>query len=192
MRSADPDPGDFLIAADDALIAAQNAVTAAQSFGIGSCYIGDIMENYEIQRGILALPEYVVPAALVVFGYPTKQQKQRAKPERTDLRYIVHENTYHRLNEEELRSALGKQEHARSYDAWIRAFFARKYDSGFAREINRSAAVFRLRTLLWPERKILFRGFLRLTLFSGTLPSNGHSYCSGMLQVLRLRWFRHI
>ena len=100
------------------------------------------MENYEIQREILALPEYVVPAALVVFGYPTEQQKQRTKPERADLRYIVHENTYHRLNEEELRSALGKQEHARSYDAWIRAFFARKYDSGFAREMNRSAAAF--------------------------------------------------
>ena len=40
----DPEVGDLLLAVDDALIAAQNAVTAAQSLGIGSCYIGDIME----------------------------------------------------------------------------------------------------------------------------------------------------
>ena len=41
----DPGVGDLLLAVSDALIAAQNAVVAAQSLGIGSCYIGDIMEN---------------------------------------------------------------------------------------------------------------------------------------------------
>ena len=40
-----PASGDLLLAVDDALIAAQNAVTAAWSLGIGSCYIGDIMEQ---------------------------------------------------------------------------------------------------------------------------------------------------
>lgn len=40
-----PGVGDLLLAVSDAVIAAQNAVTAAQSMGIGSCYIGDIMEN---------------------------------------------------------------------------------------------------------------------------------------------------
>ena len=64
-----PGPGDLLLAVDDALIAAQNAVVAAESLGIGSCYIGDIMENIETQREILDLPEYVFPAALLVFGY---------------------------------------------------------------------------------------------------------------------------
>ena len=39
-----PGEGDLMIAVCDAVIAAQNAVVAAQSFGIGSCYIGDIME----------------------------------------------------------------------------------------------------------------------------------------------------
>ena len=42
--------GDLLLAVDDALIAAQNAVTAAWSLGIGSCYIGDIMENRKSKR----------------------------------------------------------------------------------------------------------------------------------------------
>ena len=45
-----PGPGDLLLAMADACIAAQNAVTAAQSLGIGSCYIGDILENCEQHR----------------------------------------------------------------------------------------------------------------------------------------------
>jgi len=52
-----PGAGDLLLAVSDALIAAQNAVVAAESYGIGSCYIGDIMENMESQREILNLPE---------------------------------------------------------------------------------------------------------------------------------------
>ena len=51
----EPGPGDLLLAVDDAVIAAQNAVVAAESYGIGSCYIGDIMENIETQREILGL-----------------------------------------------------------------------------------------------------------------------------------------
>ena len=75
-----PDAGDLLLAVSDANIAAQNAVMAAEALGIGSCYIGDIMENAETQRKILDLPRYVFPAAMVVFGYPTEQQKTREKP----------------------------------------------------------------------------------------------------------------
>ena len=40
-----PGVGDLALAMSDAIIAAQNAVVAAESMGIGSCYIGDIMEN---------------------------------------------------------------------------------------------------------------------------------------------------
>ncbi len=126
---------------DDALIAAQNAVTAAESMGIGSCYIGDIMENAELHRELLGLPEYVFPAALLVFGYPTAQQRERPKPERADLRYIVCENRYHRLDETELRSALGKGRTGAEYDEWIKAFCRRKYDSAFSREMTRSVRV---------------------------------------------------
>lgn len=74
-----PGAGDLLLAVSDALIAAQNAVVAAESYGIGSCYIGDIMENMETQREILNLPEYVFPVGMLVFGYPTKQQQERKK-----------------------------------------------------------------------------------------------------------------
>lgn len=137
-----PGAGDLLLAVDDALIAAQNAVVAAESYGIGSCYIGDVMENMEIQRELLDLPEYVFPAALLVFGYPTEQQKNRPKPKRADLKYIVHENTYHRLNEEELKGMLVKNCTPDTYDSWIRAFCNRKYNSDFAREMTRSVEAY--------------------------------------------------
>lgn len=134
----EPGAGDLLLAVDDAMIAAQNAVTAAESYGIGSCYIGDIMENIETQREILALPEYVFPAALLVFGYPTEQQKGRKKPERVPMEYIVQENIYHPHTPEELRGMFGNKSGAKSYEDWMQAFCERKYNSGFSREMTRS------------------------------------------------------
>ena len=50
-----PGVGDLMLAITDTAIAAQNAVVAAESLGIGSCYIGDIMENCEEQRRLLQL-----------------------------------------------------------------------------------------------------------------------------------------
>ena len=45
-----PAEGDLLLANADALIAAQNVVMAAESLGLGSCYIGDVTENFEIHK----------------------------------------------------------------------------------------------------------------------------------------------
>ena len=101
-----PGPGDLWLALSDANIAAQNAVTAAWSLGIGSCYIGDILEQVETHRTLLRLPEYVVPAALLVFGYPTQQQQEREKPRRRALEHIVHENAYRRMEPAELEAML--------------------------------------------------------------------------------------
>ena len=137
-----PGPGDLMLAIDDALIAAQNAVVAAQSYGIGSCYIGDIMENAETQRKILGLPEYVFPAAMLVFGYPTQQQLEREKPKRVDLKYIVRENSYQRMDADELRQMLLKNCTPQTYNTWIRLFCNRKYNSDFSREMQRSVRVF--------------------------------------------------
>ena len=136
----DPGKGDLVLAIDDALIAAQNAVTAAESLGIGSCYIGDIMENIETQREILGLPEYVFPAAMLVFGYPTQQQMNRNKPQRADLKYIVQENRYHRHSSDELQQMLSSKSGERPYEEWIKAFCERKYNSGFSREMTRSVS----------------------------------------------------
>lgn len=133
-----PGAGDLLLAVTDASIAAQNAVTAAESLGIGSCYIGDILEQYETHREILCLPEYVVPCAMLVFGYPAGQQKIREKPARCALRHIVHENAYRTMDGAQLREMFTSRAGSGTYDAYMKAFCARKYDSDFAREMTRS------------------------------------------------------
>ncbi|MBQ2978030.1 MAG: nitroreductase family protein [Clostridia bacterium] len=133
-----PGAGDLLLAVSDALIAAQNAVVAAESYGIGSCYIGDIMENMEIQREILNLPEYVFPVGMLVFGYPTKQQQERKKPVRAKMEYIVHTDGYRRLGKDEIRQMLLKNCTEETYDSWLQAFCSRKYNSDFSREMTRS------------------------------------------------------
>lgn len=137
-----PGAGDLMLAVSDTNIAAQNAVVAAHSLGIGSCYIGDIMENAEIQKKLLNLPEYVFPAAMLVFGYPTEQQLSREKPKRTDMKHIVHENGYRDMTADELREMLYYKRGERSYVDWIKAFCNRKYNSDFSREMTRSVEVF--------------------------------------------------
>ena len=133
-----PSAGDLLLAVSDTNIAAQNAVTAAESLGIGSCYIGDIMENCEIHREMLGLPEYVFPAAMLVFGYPTKQQTERQKPKRADMKHIVHENGYRKMDSNELEELFTPKAVEKPYKDWMKAFCDRKYNSDFSREMSRS------------------------------------------------------
>ena len=133
-----PGEGDLLLAVSDANIAAQNAVVAAHALGIGSCYIGDIMENIEIHREMLHLPQYVFPCAMLVMGYPTPQQLERTKPRRAPLECIVQENVYRDLEGDELRDALYKGDDPADYERWLHAFCERKYNSSFAREMTRS------------------------------------------------------
>lgn len=135
-----PGVGDLLLAASDTNIAAQNAVTAAWSLGIGSCYIGDIMERCEEHRQLLQLPDYVFPAAMLVFGYPTDHQLMREKPRRCDLKHIVHENAYRRMEGQELREMLTHETAARGFEDWSHAFCERKYNADFSREMGRSVA----------------------------------------------------
>lgn len=137
-----PGTGDFLLAVCDAVIAAQNAVTAAQSLGIGSCYVGDVMENYETQRELLKLPDYVFPAAMLIFGYPTDGQNARKKPRRAELRHVVHKNGYRELSPGELREMWEPRCGDRSYEEWMTAFCTRKYNSAFSREMTRSVEEF--------------------------------------------------
>ena len=133
-----PGAGDLLLAVSDANIAAQNAVTAAESLGIGSCYIGDIMENCETHRRMLNLPAYVFPAAMLVFGYPTQQQLEREKPQRVAMEHVVHQNAYRDMPAQELVEMFTPRCGARTYEDWMQAFCQRKYNSDFSREMTRS------------------------------------------------------
>lgn len=139
-----PGLGDLFLAFQDAIIAAQNTVVAAESLGIGSCYIGDILENAETHIKLLCLDEFVVPISMVVFGYPTDQQLQREKPKRFDKKYIVHENSYRRLDEEEHRNMFLERSSDADFDfdVFIEKFCNRKYMSDFSKEMTRSAELY--------------------------------------------------
>ena len=142
MEARPPGEGDLLLAVADAIIAAQNTVVAAESLGIGSCYIGDILEQEEDLRKALALDNYVFPAAFVVYGYPTGAQQERVKPDRPPLSFIVQENRYRRLGEDEHRELFFQKGNIRTkddFEDYIKAFCRRKYMSDFAAEMNRSA-----------------------------------------------------
>jgi nitroreductase len=136
-----PGPGDFLLACEDALIAAQSSVIAAESLGIGSCYIGDVLENREAMGELLGLKDYVVPICMLVFGYPTRQQLERIKPRRFAPKYTILKNAYRELSEEETRTMLDERNAGADpgFEAFVDAFCKRKYMSAFAAELNRSS-----------------------------------------------------
>ena len=155
LPARNPGPGDVLLAMADAVIAAQNMVVAAESFGLGSCYIGDILENCERVRGLLTLPDEVVPAAMLVIGYPTAQQAVRQKPARIDGRYIVFQNRYVTLTPAQHQEMYLDRE-ARDgrpdvdFSQRVTAFWKRKYESDFSLEMNRSASEY-LKAFEWGE-----------------------------------------
>lgn len=135
-----PDMGDLFLAQADTLIAAQNAVVAAHSLGLGSCYIGDITENFEFHKELLNLPQYVVPAAMLVLGYPTGQQLNRPKPPRHDISHLVHENGYSWEKCAAMEEMLSVQQDKSGEELadWLRRFCKRKWNSEFSREMSRS------------------------------------------------------
>lgn len=133
-----PGTGDLMLAMDDALIASMNAVTAAEALGIGSCYIGDILENQEHVKELLHLPQYVLPACMLVLGYPSELQRNRKKPLRFDLEDVVQENTYEK---KDLKAMLAKQTgiaDEKEMNDYITRYRRRKWDSDFSREMTRS------------------------------------------------------
>lgn len=141
-----PQEGDLLLACCDTLIAAHTAVIAAESLGIGSCYIGDILENYEIHRELFDLPQYVLPLSLICFGYPTRGQMERKQTERFDREFIVHQNSYRRLDESSLERMMKSRNellHTRfnppqGVNNVGQMTFLRKFTADFSLEMSRS------------------------------------------------------
>jgi len=142
-RGVTPGLGDLLMACNDAVIAAQNAVVAAESLGIGSCYIGDIMELGETHAELLRLPRYTFPAALLCLGRP------KVRPKRTERyeAHVVHKNAYRRLTAPELLEVSGEldelhgvRETRDGVTGCVQDVYSRKFTADFSVEMNRSVA----------------------------------------------------
>ncbi len=141
-----PEEGDLFLACCDTLIAAQNAAIAAESLGLGSCYIGDVIEQYEAHKQLLNLPQYVFPICMLVFGYPTQQQKDRQQTSRFDEKFIVFENGYRQLEPVEFHEMFAERESqmpkGRAMEGianFGQATYLRKFGSDFSIEMSRSA-----------------------------------------------------
>jgi hypothetical protein len=65
---------------------------------------------------------------------------EREKPQRVDLKYIVHENSYQTLDGKDLRNMFDGKTGSRTYDEWMNAFCERKHNSDFSKEMSRSVA----------------------------------------------------
>lgn len=96
----------FWISLQDTVIAAQNMCTAADSLGLGSVYIGTVLECLEKLRSMFRLPPGVFPVVLLCLGYPKHPPKIRRK---LATRAIVHEETYRELNDGELLALFDKK-----------------------------------------------------------------------------------
>lgn len=138
-----PSEASLLLAMEDALIASENAVIAAESLGIGSCYIGDIMEHYEKHKELLNLPDFVFPAAMLCFGYCPEGFNQPPR-ERFDKKYVVFKDEYKKLTDEEIKEMykhLGARfspENKYNAKNYAQMHYAFKTGADFSKEMARS------------------------------------------------------
>lgn len=163
-----PGIGDLLLSCQDTVIAAQTAVLAAESLGIGSCYIGDILENGEQVAELLELPPATLPLSLVVFGHrgqtantrsvsctvddqPSGEEPYAETPINTPhpVVNLVMEERYHQADPITIDAQVAELDtkftpHAVANGApageRVRKLYHRKHTSDFMAEMNRSAA----------------------------------------------------
>ncbi|HAF85754.1 MAG TPA: nitroreductase [Sphaerochaeta sp.] len=145
----DPGLGDLHLCMQDAIIAAQNAVVAAESLGIGSCYIGDVIENFEALRDLLELDHYTVPACMVIFGNPKSEPTGKQTP-RCPQEAIFMQDRYDSPTLEQLQYAFSEHEKMRrelkilpfrNTGSIADHYYFKKHTSSFMQEMNRSTKV---------------------------------------------------
>jgi nitroreductase len=96
----------FWVSFQDTIICAQNICTAADSMGLGSVYIGTVIDNPAKIERMLKLPKGVFPVVLVCLGYP----KVRPKPaNKLGPDVVVHSEYYSQMEDQQLLSAYGEK-----------------------------------------------------------------------------------
>ncbi|MDO4535128.1 MAG: nitroreductase family protein [Clostridium perfringens] len=138
-----PSEGNLFLAMEDAMIAAQNTVIAAESLGIGSCYIGDIMENIEYNRDLFNLPEYVFPVTMLALGYYPDDYNHDLK-DRFNKQFVIFEEEYENLDNKKIKEMFKEKNklfnEKNKYGAknYAQSQYAFKINSEFMNEMTRS------------------------------------------------------
>jgi nitroreductase len=84
-------PSRFFQAFTDACITAQNVVNAAESMGLGTCYLGSILNDIPQLIQALKLPQLTFPVVGLMVGIPDQDPGQRP---RMDKSLRIFDNTY--------------------------------------------------------------------------------------------------
>lgn len=141
-----PEEGEFMLGMMDATIASSYATIAAEACGVGTCYIGDIIENYEIHREMFDLPKWVLPVGMLCLGYYPDNFK-RSVTSRFDEKFVVFDETYRRFSPAELKEMLAEREEKlpskNQYNAenYGQFNYFRKTGTAFSDEMTRSVKV---------------------------------------------------
>lgn len=96
----------FWISFQDTIISAQNICTAADSLGLGSVYIGTVLECFRELRDMFQLPNGVFPVVLLCLGCPKTKPQPRKK---LDVNVIVHDEKYHEIEDQNLRDSFNEK-----------------------------------------------------------------------------------
>lgn len=92
----------FWISFQDTVMAAQNICTAADALGLGSVYIGTVVDFLPECREMFELPDGVLPVVLLCLGYPKTRPEPRKK---LGVPVVVHSEKYRELEDKELLDA---------------------------------------------------------------------------------------
>lgn len=112
----------FLIAYADLMCSAQNVVILAESHGLGSVYIGTILDAIDKTRKYFMIPEYVLPMMVLSIGYPKSVPKNVPKLKRD---VIVHREKYKELSDDQIKKAF--EDKYGSFDDNLERYFQRIY-----------------------------------------------------------------
>jgi len=96
----------FWISFQDTIIAAQNICTAADALGLGSVYIGTVVDCLKDIRDLCRLPKGVFPVVLLCLGYPTRRPAPKKK---LGVAAVVHDEVYRDLSDADLLDAFEKK-----------------------------------------------------------------------------------
>jgi len=93
----------LLLSLQDAAYVAENMVIAAESFGMGSCYIGNVPNEADKIAEKYNLPERVFPLVELVMGYPDETPPPRP---RYPLDFFLFEDKYPEFSEDQIEQAM--------------------------------------------------------------------------------------
>ena len=96
----------FWVSFQDTIICAQSICTAAEAMGLGSVYVGTVLEFFPELREMLDLPDYVFPVVLLCMGYPAKKVPSRKK---LGIEVVVHDEEYRDLDDDVLLAAFNEK-----------------------------------------------------------------------------------